>query len=232
MSFATTTKATYSYDTVNRLTKITDSANLAVTFAYDAASRLTSKTLPNGVAATYTYDDLDRLTRLKDAKNNTVIADNNYTYNAAVQITQNIDQSGTHTYAYDSIDRLTAATYTGTPNETYAYDGVGNRTTSHKSATYGYQPVNRLVTTSTASYIYNNNGNMISKTDATGTTQFVWDFENRLTQVVTPSAGSVTYNSRKYSDSRETDGPAGVVSWRFSCSWGSRNSRLDCSGGV
>jgi RHS repeat-associated protein len=34
---------------------------------------------------------------------------------------------------------------------------------------------------------------MISKSDASGTTQFAWDFENRLTQVVTPSSGSVTY---------------------------------------
>jgi YD repeat-containing protein len=144
------------------------------------------------VAATYTYDGLDRLTRLKDAKGNSVIADNQYSYNTASDITQNIDQSGTHGYGYDAIDRLTSATYTGTPNETYAYDGVGNRTSSHKSATYGYQLFNRLVTTSSASYIYNNNGNMISKTDATGTTQFVWDFENRLTQVVTPSSGSVS----------------------------------------
>ncbi len=166
MSFGTTTNAAYTYDVVNRLTKITDSANLAVTFAYDAASRLTSKTLPNGVAATYTYDDLDRLTRLKDAKNNTVIADNNYTYNTASDITQNVDQSGTHTYAYDSIDRLTAATYTGTPNETYAYDGVGNRTGSHKSATYGYQPFNRLVTTSTAGYLYDNNGLSLNQIDS------------------------------------------------------------------
>ncbi len=193
LSFGATTNATYVYDVVDRLTKITDSANLAVTFAYDAASKLTSKTLPNGVAATYTYDGLDRLTRLKDAKGNTVIADNQYSYNTAGNITQNIDQSGTHSYGYDAIDRLTSATYTGTPNESYAYDGVGNRTSSHRSATYGYQPFNRLVSTSSASYFYNNNGNMISKTDATGTTQFVWDFENRLTQVVTPSAGSVTY---------------------------------------
>jgi YD repeat-containing protein len=65
---------------------------------------------------------------------NTVIADNNYQYNTAGDITQNIDQSGTHGYGYDTIDRLTSATYTGTPNETYAYDGVGNRTSSHKSA--------------------------------------------------------------------------------------------------
>jgi len=34
---------------------------------------------------------------------------------------------------------------------------------------------------------------MILKSDASGTTQFAWDFENRLIQVVTPSSGSVTY---------------------------------------
>ena len=111
---------------------------------------------------TYTYDDLDRLTRLKDAKGNAVIADNNYTYNTASDITQNVDQSGTHTYGYDAPDRLTSATYTGTPAESYAYDAVGNRTSSHRSATYNYQPFNRLTGTSTASYIYNNNGNLIS----------------------------------------------------------------------
>jgi hypothetical protein len=50
------------------------------------------------VATTYSYDDLDRLTLLKDAKQETVIADNNYSYNSAGNITQNIDQSGTHIY--------------------------------------------------------------------------------------------------------------------------------------
>jgi YD repeat-containing protein len=53
----------------------------------------TSKTLPNSVAATYTYDGMDRLTRLKDAEGNAVIADNQYSYNNARDITQNIDQS-------------------------------------------------------------------------------------------------------------------------------------------
>jgi RHS repeat-associated protein len=193
MSFGATTKATYTYDVVDRLTKITDGSNLATSFAYDAASKLTSRTLPNSVVTTYTYDGLDRLTRLKDAKSNTVIADNNYTYNTAGQITQNIDQSGTHAYGYDTLDRLTSATYTGTPAESYAYDVVGNRTSSQRSASYTYQPFNRLMSTTTASYLYNNNGNMITKSDSTGTTQFAWDFEDRLTQVVTPSSGSVSY---------------------------------------
>ncbi len=193
LSFGATTNATYAYDAVNRLTKITDGSNLATSYAYDAASKLTSRTLPNSVVTTYTYDGLDRLTRLKDAKNNTVIADNNYTYNTAGAITQNIDQSGTHAYGYDALDRLASATYTGTAAESYAYDGVGNRTSSQRSATYGYQPFNRLTNTSTASYLYDNNGNLTTKTEGAGTTHFAWDFENRLIQVVTPAAGSVTY---------------------------------------
>jgi len=175
------------------LTKITDGSNLATSYVCDAASKLTSRTLPNSVATTYTYDGLNRLTRLKDAKNNTVIADNNYTYNTAGQITQNIDQSGTHAYGYDALDRLTSATYTGTPAESYAYDSVGNRTSSQRSATYSYQPFNRLTATTAATYLYGNNGNMTTKTEGSGTTQFAWDFENRLTQVVTPSSGSVSY---------------------------------------
>jgi RHS repeat-associated protein len=130
---------------------------------------------------------------LKDAKNNTVIADNNYTYNTAGQITQNIDQSGTHAYGYDALDRLTSATYTGTAAESYAYDSVGNRTSSQRSASYSYQPFNRLTATTAATYLYDNNGNMTTKTEGSGTTQFAWDFENRLTQVVTPSSGSVSY---------------------------------------
>ena len=139
------------------------------------------------------YNDLDRLTRLKDAKGNTVIADNNYQYNSANQITQNIDQSGTHAYGYDSLDRLTSATYTGTAAESYSYDSVGNRTNSQRSSTYSYQPFNRLTGTSTAGYLYDNNGNMTTKTEGAGTTHLAWDFENRLTQVVTPAAGSVSY---------------------------------------
>jgi RHS repeat-associated protein len=214
LSFGATTNATYTYDAVNRLTKITDSGNSAVTHVYDAASRLTSRTLPNGIATTYTYDGLDRLTRLKDAKGNSGITDNQYSYSSANNITQNTDQSGTHAYGYDVINRLISATYPGTPNESYAYDGVGNRTTSHKSPAYGYQPFNRLVSTNNATYLYNNNGNMISKTDPAGTTLFTWDFENRLTQVVTPSSGSVIY---KYDalGRRIQRGPSSGVSTNF-----------------
>jgi len=185
--------ATYVYDAVNRPTKITDNGNKNTSYTYDAASNLLTRTLSNGVVSTYSYDGMDRLIRLKDAKGTTVIADNNYSYNNANQIIQNLDQSGAHVYGYDALDRLTAASHPATGNESYAYDGVGNRTSSHRSAVYGYQPNNRLMSTDTGSYLYDSNGNMTGKSDSAGTTQFVWDFENRLTNVVTPSAGVVAY---------------------------------------
>ena len=193
LKFGALTNATYAYDVVNRLTKITDNSNQAVSYVYDGANRLLSRTLPNGIVTTYSYDALNRITRLRDAKGRKTIADNNYQYNNASVITQNIDAGGTHAYGYDAIDRLVSATYPGTQSETYAYDAVGNRSSSHQSASYSYQPFNRMVSTSTATYLYDNNGNMISKSDVSGSTQFAWDFENRLVQVVTPAGGSVTY---------------------------------------
>jgi YD repeat-containing protein len=36
---------------------------------------------------------------------------------------------------------------------------------------------------------FDSNGNTQSKTDSTGTTQYAWDFENRLTSVTLPGSG-------------------------------------------
>ena len=79
---------TYKYDAVNRLTKIVDAAGLAFTFDYDAVNKLTQKKAPNGVKTIYQYDGIDRLTRLVDTKGATTVADHQYQYNNASQITQ------------------------------------------------------------------------------------------------------------------------------------------------
>lgn len=41
------------------------------------------------------------------------------------------------------------------------------------------------------SYTYDNNGNTLTKADTSGTTQYAWDFENRLASVTLPGAGGV-----------------------------------------
>jgi RHS repeat-associated protein len=147
------------------------------------------------VKTSYQYDGLDRLTRLTDTKGVATVKDHQYQYNAASQITQIAEPSITRSYGYDAVDRLTSASYTNPtqPRENYVYDSVGNRTSSQLSASYGYQPFNRLTNTATASYSYDTNGNLTSKTDSGGTTQYAWDFESRLKQVTLPNGSTVTY---------------------------------------
>jgi RHS repeat-associated protein len=188
------TNASYQYDTLNRLTQLTDAASLSFTFAYDTTNKLTSRTAPNGVTTTYQYDGLDRLTRLTHAKGATTIADFQYQFNAANDITQIIDAAGTHNYSYDSLDRLTTATHPSQTNESYTYDDVGNRTASHQGSSYTYQPFNRLTAANGNSYGYDGNGNLTSKVDATGGWAYSWDSENRLKQAALSGGVTVNYS--------------------------------------
>jgi RHS repeat-associated protein len=187
------TYATYTYDATNRLTNLKDSANQSFTYNYDTVNRLTNRAAPNGVTTSYAYDGLDRLTGLTHASGATTLINNQYQYNAANNIASWVNASGNHAYGYDPLDRLTSAANSAQPNESYAYDSVGNRASSHLSVSYNYQPFNKLTSTATASYVYDNNGNLISRTDGSGTTTFSWNEENQLTQVTRPTGVSVNY---------------------------------------
>lgn len=92
-----------------------------------------------------------------------------------------------------SFSPLTSAKSFEAPAENYSFDGVGNRTASHLSANYSYQPFNKLTSTATATYAYDNNGNLLLKTDASGTTNFSWNEENQLRQVALPNGLTVNY---------------------------------------
>jgi RHS repeat-associated protein len=54
---------------------------------------------------------------------------------------------------------------------------------------YSYNSSNQLTTTPSATFAYDANGNTSTKVDASGTTTYNWDFENRLTSVTLPGAG-------------------------------------------
>ena len=187
------TYATYTYDNVNRLTEVKDSANLTFPHTYDAANRLLTRGAPNGVTTTYSYDGLDRITSLVHANSGGTLIGNSYTYDNVSNIGSWTNGSGSHSYGYDAVDRLTSATHSSQPNEAYNYDAAGNRTSSQSNGTYSYQPLNKLTSTSTASYSYDNNGNPVSKTDGSGTTLFGWDEENHLKQVTLSSGLVVNY---------------------------------------
>ncbi len=176
--------AVYNFDDANRLLNLVNSADSStISFGYDNEDKLTSRNYPNGVATTYEYDDMDRLKRLKDVGPTATLFDRQYSYNNASQISQIIDLTQTRTFGYDNVDRLTSVTNSGGANEAYAFDDVGNRISSHRSATYGYQPFNKLTTTATGKYQYDANGSMFSRFDGPKRWTQMWDYENRLSKV-------------------------------------------------
>jgi RHS repeat-associated protein len=178
--------ATYNFDDAERLTNIVNAADSStITFGYDTEDKLTSRVYPNGVTTSYEYFDDDSLKRLKDLTSSATLFDRQYTYNSARQIASIAEASGTRTFGYDLVDRLTSVT--GPAGESYSYDDVGNRTSSHISATYGYQTghFNQLSTTATAAYSYDANGNMSIKAEGSDMWRFGWDHENRVVTAAT-----------------------------------------------
>ncbi len=191
----------YQYDQLNRLTRITNPQGRQFSFAYDANGRRTQLDYPNGIRTTYGYDNAGQVlsiihTRLSDQA---VIAKSTYSYDAAGNRTNMTDMSGTHTYAYDDLHRLTGATHPAAsslpPVETFSYDPVGNRLADNAIVGYAYDDANRLIENSSATYTHDADGNRTSQQDrlTNATTSFSFNSENQLVGATNPKGENWTY---------------------------------------
>jgi RHS repeat-associated protein len=208
----------YAYDSLNRLTTLTDANSGQFGFGYDALWGRTSLTRPNGVGTSYSYDSLSRLLSVLH-NGGSLPGSTSYTYDAAGNaLTKTAVQSGNPNpvsvlsqYSYDPIYELTQAVVNGSGAEGYTYDPVGNRLTSAGPTSYNYNASNELASSSRATYTYDNNGNTISKTTSSGTTNYTWDFENRLTSVTLPgTGGTVKFQYDPFGRRIYKSGPAGT----------------------
>jgi RHS repeat-associated protein len=185
--------SSYVYDTLNRLQTLTPPAAIGGSFgfAYNALSRRTSLTRPNTVSTSYSYDNLSRLLSVTHAKGGATLDGATYTVDSVGNRTAKNDLyvGVTTNYGYDAIYELLNATQAGATTESYTYDPVGNRLSNLTSSGWSYNTSNELTARPSVSYAYDANGNTIVKTDSTGTTNYTWDYENRLTSVTLPGSG-------------------------------------------
>ena len=72
--------------------------------------------------------------------------------------------------------------------ESYGYDAVGNRTSSLDAASLLYNISNELTSSSNATFSYDANGNMLTKTTSTAVNSYTWDVENRLVSALVAPA--------------------------------------------
>jgi RHS repeat-associated protein len=110
--------------------------------------------------------------------------------NAGNRLTRTPQPAGTASnYGYDALYELTSVTQSSTTTESYTYDPVGNRLSSLGVSPYSNNSSNELTSTPSTTYTYDSNGNTSTKVNSSGTTQYFWDFENRLSSVTLPGTG-------------------------------------------
>lgn len=189
---------TYAYDSLNRLNTLTNSLTGQFGFGYDALSRRTSLTRPNNVSTSYSYDSLSRLLSILHQSGGATIDGASYTLDNAGNRSSKLNQLNgvTENYSYDPTYQLAQVQQivnsTPSTTESYSYDAVGNRLFSLNVASYTYNNSNQLNSSSDGySYTYDANGNTLTKGNASGTTQYAWDLENRLASVTLPNGGGI-----------------------------------------
>lgn len=198
--------STYTYTPDSKKEKVTYPNGTQTRYAFDQADRVLSVVNERDLGLgnnqfeiisqfDYSYDDnSNRITQTE-------------TQNGFAQ-----HQTQTTTYTYDTANRMTSYAITAqntgdVQTLSYSYDNnynrltevetltVGGITTTEKDRTSSYDANNRLITIThnldpendTIDYVYDNNGNTLSKTDNTqvsiNVTEFIYDSRNQLSQV-------------------------------------------------
>lgn len=215
---------TYQYDTLNRLSTLTNSLTGQFGFSgacpersrRNALSRRKQLTRPNGVTTNYSYDSVSRLLSVLHQAGSTVLDGASYAYDyAGNRIAKTNYLNVTEGYTYDPIYQLTQVTQGASTTESYGYDPVGNRLSSMGVPTYSYNASNQLTATSLGSYTYDANGNTLTKADSSGTTQYSWDFNNRLTQAIVPRVGTTTFRYDPFGRRIQKSGPLGTTNYLY-----------------
>jgi RHS repeat-associated protein/uncharacterized repeat protein (TIGR01451 family) len=188
----------YEYDAAGRLARLRDAAGRQIiAYSYDAAGRLAREDRGNGTWTTYDYDGAGQLLHLvHHAPDGTVQSHFDYTYDAQGNRTSMTTPAGKASYGYDALGQLVGVTYPGGGADTYEYDAVGNRVTVSRGGVteaYSTNDLNQYTKAGAATLGYDQDGNLTSRTDATGTTTYEYDVENRLVRVRTPAAGLWEY---------------------------------------
>lgn len=155
----------------------------AVNYTYYANGNRKDITYPNGAKEVYSYDKNNQVTLLENKKSDgSMLQSYSYTYDKSGNQLTKTENKGTTLYGYDGLNRLKSVTEPSGKRIAYTYDKACNRKTESTTignvttlTTYTYNSQNRLVTTETTSplgtertaYLYDANGNMMSKTKST-----------------------------------------------------------------
>ena len=174
----------YTYDAANQLTGVEIPGQGTITYSSYTWNRPDEVVLPGGSRRQYVYDPLMRVTSItvRDPGQNVVMG-YHYSYDKMDNITAKVTEHGPYDYGYDDLYRLTNAESPVQTDETYSYDGVGNRLTSAEHTDWSYNTNNELQGFDGVTFRYDANGNTTEKNDNGNITKYFYNIEDRLVRV-------------------------------------------------
>ncbi len=192
----------FAYDALNRLASKTGLLGYSESYTYDLSGNRLTMTNAEGKTTSFAYDALNRLVSTTDARSNTTVNE----YDRLGRLKKVTDARSNQTsFVYDALGRLTTVTDAAGGVVTATYDALGNRLTLKDSrentTTYTYDLLGRLVRETdplgnAKLFHYDAVGNLTTFIDASGTTNYTYDANNRLTDIAYPDvAVSYTYDS-------------------------------------
>ncbi len=185
----------YVYDTLDRISQVSDVYGRSVNYSYDAVGRRVSMTDSLGGSLSYKYDPSSRLVNL-----GTTAGQVNFSYDSGGRLIQKQLPNGIKSqFVYDAADRLTLIEHRNADDSiidyfSYQYDAVGNKiqasTADGESVEYEYDILNRLIretgkngngdVLSNTQYEYDANGNRVSLNQDGIQTDFSYNSFNQL----------------------------------------------------
>lgn len=203
---------TLTYDLLDRLTGVTDVFGMTVGYTYDPNGNRTSTRYPGNRSVFYRFDALGRIVAVEDWGGVTTT----YAYDDAGRLSNQITGNGaTVTYAYDDADRLLgkedrAAGGALIASYSFTLDPNGNRVGMNSTqpltagadlldSSFAHNAGNQVTSNGATSFTYDGKGNRKTATDGPVTTQYAYDFQNRLTRI---SGGGSLYEYRYSSDGK------------------------------
>ena len=182
------TDDTFTYDTLSRRTLVTDAIG-TVTYQYDTANQLTRVTYPGNKILTYEYDMAGRRVQMTDPDGGIT----RYRYDLANKITCTTDpQNLTTRYTYDTTGRLTQSTLDNGVKTLYTYNNANVliRVEHRKSDD---TPINRF------DYVRDAVGNRTRFTEANGDyTDYTYDDVYQLLTEVKKDASDTEVSNCAY----------------------------------
>ena len=191
---------TYSYNTDNRLNRVSDTLGNSISITYDADGNPLTLVRSNGVNTTLTWDANSRLTRLKDG----TFTDLALTYDAAGQIialqgtiplepTQYMTES-TKSFTVDAASRINSSGY--------SYDNRG-RVTAMPGHILSWDAAERLSSLDGIDFEYNGFNEIISRADTTNTTYYYHNHGLSLNPIVAEQENNIFSRYYIYTPSGE-----------------------------